>query len=193
MPRKPIDLINQRFGKLVAIEWQPAPTGGSWLCACECGNTKLATSNHLKDGRIRSCGCARERHGGKGTRAYSIWRGVISRCTDPHHKNWPDYGGRGITVCDRWKSFSNFVSDIGTPPVGFTLERIDNSRGYEPGNCRWASRTDQARNTRRNRIIVYNGESKSLAEWAETFGINYFTLYTRIAKLGWEPERAFVR
>lgn len=113
------------------------------------------------------------------------------RCTRRTHKNWGDYGGRGIGVCERWNRFQGFIADMGQPPAGATLERRDNARGYEPSNCYWATRKQQARNTRRSILITHAGRTQSLAAWAEELGANYWTLYTRHKKLGWPAERLF--
>lgn len=101
-----------------------------------------------------------------------------------------NYSDRGITVCERWKSFTNFLADMGQPEPGYTLDRIENDRGYEPGNCQWADRKQQARNTRRNVVLSFDGRQQSLAAWAEEFGVSYWKLYSRY-KYGWPVERMF--
>lgn len=186
-----IDLTGQRFGSLTVQEWVPgALRDGAWRCACACGGAHLASGSHLRRGVVLSCGCLRPKHGGKGTAAYRAWQSMLRRCTDSGHKDWPDYGGRGITVCDRWRSFSAFLADMGQPASGATIERCDNARGYEPGNCEWASRKAQARNTRRNIVIEYRGRSQCLAAWADELGVNYWKLHSR-HKAGWSAERMF--
>lgn len=183
------EIVGLRFGRVIVIEWVPgAKRDGAWRCRCDCGNERLATSNHLLAGRIVSCGCVRPKHGGKGTRAYTAWRCMLVRID----RDWPAYGGRGISVCERWRSFPAFVADMGQPEAGATLERIDNDRGYEPGNCRWATRKEQARNTRRTVRVTFRGRQQSLAAWAEEFGIKYWTLYARY-RAGWSPERMLQR
>lgn len=126
----------------------------------------------------------------KGTRVYSIWSGMITRCTNPAAINYANYGGRGITVCERWKSFENFFADMGEPATGTTLDRKDNERGYEPGNCRWATRAEQANNTRINHHITAFGETLTVSQWAERIGVKYQTLYARITRRGWSPEKS---
>ena len=190
MPRR-MQLEGQRFGRLVVSSWDgSAKRDGAWLCKCDCGGGHIASSSHLTSGRVISCGCVRPRHGGKGTRAYAIWRGILDRCSRENHKNWPDYGGRGISVCDRWHEFPNFLEDMGHPPSGGTIERRDNDGDYTPSNCYWADRKTQSRNTRRSIVIEYRGRSQSLTAWAEEFGANYWKLHSR-HKLGWSPERMF--
>jgi len=183
-----INLSDQRFGKLTVREWVPgALRDGAWRCSCDCGGERVARGHHLTGRRIVSCGCIRPRHGGKGTRAYGIWRSMLNRVAKDLH-----YIERGIFVCERWKQFPAFLEDLGQPPVGATLERNDNERGYEPGNCRWATRKEQARNTRRNVRISFYGCEFTLAEWAERLGIKYWTLYSRY-RAGWTPERMLQR
>lgn len=110
-----------------------------------------------------------------------------ARCEKTYHPHYADYGGRGIKVCDRWKSFENFLADMGERPEGMTLERREGDRDYEPGNCKWATRTEQQCNRRNNSLIEWNGERLPVAEWSRRTGIKAVTLYHRIAR-GWSAE-----
>jgi AraC-like DNA-binding protein len=124
------------------------------------------------------------------TSIYRSWAGMISRCSNPKDKDYADYGGRGIRVCPRWKeSFANFGDDMGPKPNGMSLDRRDNNGNYEPANCRWATRSMQMNNTRRNRHITFNRETLTLTEWARRRGVHPGTLYNRLQH-GWEVERA---
>jgi len=109
---------------------------------------------------------------------------MIQRATNPNHNRSADYAGRGVTVCDDWKVFENFLRDMGERPEGMSLDRIDNSKGYSPENCRWATPKEQLNNTRRNRFLTLNGETKTVAQWAEEAGINAGTIYSRLGR-GW--------
>ncbi|WP_055693344.1 hypothetical protein [Streptomyces prasinopilosus] len=121
---------------------------------------------------------------------YYRWRGMVARTTDPNHRRYADYGGRGITVCERWKSFEAFAEDMGsTFSPELTLERIDNDRGYEPGNCRWATVIEQARNKRSSHLVTFRGQTKTIIEWSELLGLNYDTVRGRLTKQGWSVER----
>jgi hypothetical protein len=128
-------------------------------------------------------------HGKHDTRAYGVWSSMRSRCNNPNEPAFPNYGARGITVCERWSQFSNFYADMGEPPLGMTLEREDNDRGYSKENCIWADRTTQGRNKRNNVLLTIDGETQPMSVWAERAGIKYATVHQRIAK-GWTHEEA---
>lgn len=170
-----------------------------WRCDCECGTVgKLVSGLNLRSGQTKSCGCSRrgphERHGNKKhgmvkTPEYGVWKGILERCRDAGDHN---YGGRGITIAPEWeKSFRAFYDHVGPRPgPGYSIERIDNDKGYEPGNVRWATDKEQGRNRRTNRVIEFRGEKRSMIEWAEIVGIDYRVVRNRIRTLKWTPERA---
>lgn len=115
---------------------------------------------------------------------------MLTRCLNPRSEKWPQYGGRGIAVCQRWQeSFEAFLADMGEPPPDHSLDRIDNDGPYSPENCRWATNNQQARNKSTNRVLTYQGKSQTLAEWAEELGLPRNTIQTRL-RLGWSVERA---
>lgn len=192
------DLTGQKFGRLTVIKRVENKNKQTyWLCRCECGNEKDVNAGNLKSGNVRSCGCLRHetstKHGMRNSRIYEIWRGMKKRCFNKNYKHFNDYGGRGITVCDCWKndfmSFYNwsmlngYVDDL-------SIDRIDNNKGYFPENCRWATIKEQANNTRANRFLTYNGETKTMTKWCEILNMKCTTLFTRL-KLGWSVEKAF--
>lgn len=123
------------------------------------------------------------------TSTYAVWRSMLARCMNPKAKDYPRYGGRGITVCERWRTFENFLADMGERPAGLTLEREDGSRGYEPRNCKWATPTEQARNRRTNVMVTHNGVVATVAEWAERTGLERKTIEYRI-RAGWDHSKA---
>ena len=123
------------------------------------------------------------------TRTYNSWMAMRARCENKKNKAYPDYGGRGITVCPEWESFEAFLADMGEAPEGMTLDRRKNHEGYSKANCRWATRTEQNRNTRKNRMLTYNGKTLCLSEWATIVGIDIVTLHCRLRD-GWSDERA---
>ena len=192
------DLTGMKFGRYTVVEFAGRKNRAiHWKCLCDCGETKIVATGHLTAGRTVSCGCySRERaakgnttHGKSRSRVYKIWLGMLQRCQNPNSSSYDRYGGRGIKVCKRWESFENFYEDMGDPPRRTSLDRIDNDGDYEPGNCKWATRKEQASNTRRNHIIEYQGEEFILTQLAEKVGINHDTLRSRLRN-GWSVERA---
>lgn len=187
-----------RFGRLEIIGTAPRKGGQPYvLCRCDCGREKEIALSSLRTGSTTSCGCYRDEvsrarsvtHGKSETVAYNTWVSMRQRCLNPNNPAYPSYGGRGISISPEWDTFEGFLDDMGEPPSGKSLDRIDNSKGYGPSNCRWATRIEQNRNTRGCKYISYGGETKTVTEWAEQYGIKISTLSQRI-RLGWGVEKA---
>lgn len=192
------DLTGHIFGRLEVLRRAQNKEGPTaWLVKCSCGAEKPVRAKHLLSGAVVSCGCLRaerrEKHGMAGTRQYKIWSGMMARCTNASRKEYDQYGGRGISVCDAWKTFDGFWSDMGPTYLdGLSLDRINNNGNYEPGNCRWATQVQQARNTSRNRLVELDGQLMSVAEAAERTGVNRFALRERVEK-GMTGDALFAR
>ena len=184
------DLTGQKFSLLTVLTYDGKSIDGrtQWYCKCECGNTVSVQSKRLLSGHTKSCGCLRKekfrlmitKHNLVKTPIYHIWQQMKKRCSNPNNPAYKNYGGRGIKVCNRWLEFENFYKDIGERPEGLTIERIDNNGNYKPGNCKWATRKEQCRNRRTNRMVSYMGKEKCLADWADILGINNRTLTSRL-------------
>lgn len=141
----------QRYGRLTAIEFSGRERHGwaVWRFRCDCGKELTALAANARYGTTKSCGCLRIKHGMNGTKEYHSWIGMLSRCRDPNNAGYKDYGGRGITVCDRWTKFENFFADMGLKPSpSHSIDRIDNNGNYEPSNCKWSTPEEQSNNQR---------------------------------------------
>lgn len=193
------DLNGLVFGDLEIVRRNGKDSGGNvlWLCKCSCGNLDSFRGSHLYSGAVERCrrckGKATRKHGDASyTQAaeYHVWEAMIGRCTNPRHQSFVYYGARGISVCQRWMEYANFISDMGRRPTPkHTLDRIDNNNGYEPSNCRWALWKEQLRNTRRNRMIAFRGKTQCLSAWAEEVGLSASVIRKRIDS-NWPLEEA---
>lgn len=183
--KKPyIDLVGQRFGRLVVVALVKDEAGSNiptrWMCACDCGKTTIVRGYNLRSGGTNSCGClARERasertkiHGEAGTRIHHIWNHMKQRCENPTNRAYRLYGGRGISVCDEWHEYTSFrdwAMDNGYQD-NLTLDRIDVNGNYEPSNCRWITLREQQQNKRNNVRLTFMGETRTICDWAEVLG-----------------------
>jgi hypothetical protein len=192
---KVMDLINERFGRLVVVRREENSRAGKsrWLCICDCGNEKVVVGGNLKHRGQQSCGCLRDevtirrnfKHGMMSHPLYGTWKNMRGRCNSPDHKNFEHYGGRGIKICPRWDDFILFVKDMGERPhPKYSLERINNDKDYSPENCKWATHTEQRNNTRVNKIITFLGVDYTIAQAAKIFSMKYQKLYSRLRR-GW--------
>lgn len=190
------DITNQRFGRLTGIRVLGQNRHGMtiWECRCDCSRISSHLLRSLVSGKTKSCGCLRKKarkHGLSATKLYGVWLGMKVRCYNPRTPGYKNYGGRGITVCDRWiNSFENFVLDMGEPPSDkYSIERKNNSLGYTPKNCVWATRYEQNNNKRNNRALIYQKERLNITQWCQTLGLNKNTIFARIRR-HWSTKKA---
>lgn len=201
-----IDITGQRFGLLVALSRDGAGQPTRWRFRCDCGNTISARGSAVTHGTKRHCGCRlsevrssqAKRHGaavgGRPTPEYRAWVNMKYRCDNPRGPSYANYGARGIDVCARWRaSFEAFHEDMGPRPPGTSLDRINTNGNYEPGNCRWATPRQQSSNTRANVVVVHDGQSMVLMDFAKLVGVSYSNLHGRMARTGESANEAAAR
>lgn len=204
-----IDETGNRHGRLLVKEYAgKSPDGKAlWMCECDCGNETVIAGVALRYKHTKSCGCysadaTRERSRRPGSaerkksfqKIYGQWYQMMRRCNAPSLPQYKDYGGRGIRVCAEWHDFQKYKEwayKNGYSP-DLEIDRIDNNGNYEPGNCRYVTKSVNARNTRINRMVTYMGKTLTLVEWSEKLNLPYDLLQTRIYR-GWAPERAFTQ
>jgi hypothetical protein len=199
------DYAGQRFGRLVALELirrdDSRENNHLWRFQCDCGAVTAKGIKSVRSGHTSSCGCLQREalvernttHGltRKHKTTYRSWKDMRARCTNANHKDFKDYGGRGIAVCARWDEFPAFLADMGERPLGMTLDRVDVNQGYGPENCRWADAVTQANNKRSNRLIEWRGEVKTLLEWCRVLGMDQSKVGYRLRSAGMTPDDAF--
>ena len=212
MPPRYIDITGQRFGRLIALERVVEGQYRRWRCVCDCGREKLVNPSNLKSGMTQSCGCYRDQRiretcmihgasrfpsGGKRKPEYAIWRAMRQRCANPKDSNFRKYGGRGITVCERWTKGEDglhpylcFLNDMGPRPSTFhSIERLNNSEGYSPSNCVWATAQRQAMNRRCTFYVLWQGSQVPLGDLCRKLNLSFTLVYGRI-KRGWSVDKA---
>lgn len=196
------DITGQKFGRLTAIKYLGIEKHKAvWLCKCECGNTVEVPSNSLTCNNTKSCGCLHHdmmlkrntKHNKRNTRLYNIWANMKQRCYNENNTAYKNYGERGIDVCDEWKddfmAFHNWAMD-NCYNDNLTIDRIDNDGNYEPENCRWVDRNQQARNKRNNVNYTINGVTRCLKDWCKIQRLNYGTVISRLHDSNWTIREA---
>lgn len=177
---KLIEMVGKKFNKLTVLRdsgFRGARNRIKYVCLCECGNETLVFGDPLRSGHTKSCGCDRiaaiTKHGAYGCGAYKSWDKMIQRCTNPNNHAFRHYGGSGVRVCKEWLDFSNFYRDMGDRPEGMTIERINSEDGYNPKNCKWATKTEQMNNTSRNIAVSIASKLMTVKEIADEMGKSY--------------------
>lgn len=188
-----------RYGTWTVISMNDKRKNGHiyWNCVCDCGVRKPVAALHLKSGKSANCGCLKSirlmaramTHGHSGTRTHRIWLNMRQRCRNPNLPDFKHYGGRGITVCERWEVFENFLADMGECPPAMSIDRIDVNGNYEPKNCKWATQKEQVNNQRKSVRLTLHGRTQTLAQWADEMGLDASCIRWRLEQ-GWSHERA---
>lgn len=193
---KALNLIGQTYGRLLVISKLSTRDRYKkvvWECRCSCGAIAHVNTKNLRTKNTQSCGCLHmdtcTTHGMSKTRIYKLWVGMVNRCHNPNNPNYQNYGAKGITVCKRWRNFENFMVDMGERPPGMSIDRTNNSKGYTPTNCKWATDAEQALNKTTTRFVVYKGEKLCVSHWAKKLGMRHDTLTLRL-NAGWPIEKA---
>jgi len=197
----PIDLLGKVFSRLSVTRRSENTKGGKakWECICECGNTKVVSGENLRNGRTKSCGCYGaevtskqfKTHGYTKTPTYGTWQAMRKRCTNPRDTYFNYYGGRGITVCDSWNTFANFLEDMGERPKGMTIDRINTNGNYCKDNCKWSTSEEQANNKSNNHNITIDNQTKTLTEWSRIYNIDPKITWKRMNR-GWSNDKLFI-
>ena len=200
-----VDFSGRRFGRWAVVRRAEDYRRGipQWLCRCSCGNEGVVRAGILKSGQSRSCGCLNleirsricvERnttHGMSGSRTHRIWCNIFTRCENKKALSYAKYGAKGVSICAQWRTFENFLTDMGKcPSPRHTIDRVNPKGNYEPGNCRWATMKQQQNNRSNNRKITFNGRTMTLQQWADKTGIDRKTISGRIDRLNWPIDQA---
>jgi hypothetical protein len=197
--------LGMRFGFLTTTGRKLVNSRWKWVVHCDCGEVRVVATSALYGNKrtTKSCGCQRKnllraaktthgcsvKNGTPEYRTFVAWQSMLWRCNNKARRDYKNYGGRGIRVCDRWQLFQNFLDDLGLRPDSHSLGRINNDGNYEPGNVQWESAKQQGRNRRSNKFIEHNGKRQTLIEWAEELGLSYMALKKRMEN-GWDATRA---
>lgn len=193
-----VNITNQRFGRWVAIKYiETIKKRSHWLCECDCGVERIIDGHYLRHKKSKSCGCLRIDKGIKQLRKkleYGVWHSMKQRCLNSKNRQYPNYGGRGITICDRWlNSFENFLADMGKRTSDkHSIDRIDNNGNYEPSNCRWATASEQCMNRRTNVFVEVDNIKMILEDACKLFDINSNTVGYRL-KIGMDIKTALTK
>lgn len=193
-----LNLVGKRFGMWTVLhEVEKKSSRRMYACRCDCGIEKAIDQTSLNIGTSTSCGRHNRNnltHGLTQSPEYNVWSNMYTRCYNPNSKSYKDYGAKGISICNRWRTFEHFYSDMGLRPSPIhSIDRIDNSKGYELDNCRWATPCEQANNRKRNVRIEHNGTIHTLAEWSRITGIARSVLHTRLLILRWPVSKALTQ
>lgn len=203
LPRQGKDITGKRYGRLVAIGPIGCDKNGViWACRCDCGTSISAYGYLLRCGNTKSCGCLRidtivaasTSHGLHNSPHYKRWLHIVQRCTNPNNKNYANYGGRGIDICEEWRrdfeSFHNHISPLpNCGEKGYSLDRIDNNGNYEPGNMRWATQETQVNNSRNVRLLTLNGKTQTIVKWEKEFNFPIGVIRKRLHR-NWPIDQA---